>query len=126
MAALLQKYLTAARDAASARITHLQFTEDDTPHSVSQTVINPGGGSFVAKAAAITNVDANTFDATATVTSADYGGVTVRCFGIAEGTSNSDALSRDDDVLFRVPASNGSFTIAARVEQSDETGADEE
>lgn len=126
MPAMLQRWLTARRDAEKARVTNVAVSDDSTAWAVGQTTVNPAGGAtvVVSKAATKTDVDANTFDATITVGSADaaLAGKSIRTISAADGGATTNALSRSvRSQGIGIEASGDTFTIGVRVTATDAT-----
>lgn len=93
-AAILDQGFTAIRDALKTLVTHVGISTNSTAFSAAQTELNPGGtGTNIIKASSEANVDGATFDASATVTSADGTG-SFRTVGILDGAAATDVISR--------------------------------
>lgn len=93
-AAILTQGAQAIRDALKTLVTHVGISTNSVAFSASQTELNPGGtGTNIIKAATEVDVNATTFDASATITSADGTG-SFRTVGILDGSAATDALSR--------------------------------
>ena len=118
-AAILDQGKTAIRDALKSLVTHGGISTNSTAFNVSQTELNPGGtGTNIIKAATKTDVDASTFDASITVTSADGTGL-FRTVSILDGSGVGDALSRSVRTNGLGVDAGDSYVVTVRVAVSD-------
>lgn len=118
-AALLTQGRQSIRDAIKGIVTHAGISTNSTAFAVGQTELNPGGtGTNIIKAATKTDVDASTFDASITVTSADGTG-SFRTVGILDGAAATDAMSRSVRTNGLGLDAGDSYTVTIRVAVTD-------
>lgn len=136
MAAILDQGKTAIRDQLSTLITHVVVSDDNTAFSAAHTGINPAAGSTSTHVETATdaNVDANTFDATITITGAsEFTNKNIYAIGVAKGaavrsatgaggahtgvpgTVGTDCLTRSVRTLPIGVQSGDTFTLGVRV-----------
>ena len=118
-AALLNQGKTAIRDSLKTLVTHVGIATDTTAFAVGQTAMNPaGGGTNIIKASTEVDVDTSTFDASATITSADGTG-SFRTVSILNGPSVTGALSRSVRTNGIGIDAGDSYTVTVRVAVAD-------
>lgn len=121
MPALLTQGLTAIRDALKTLVSHVGISTDSTAFNVAQTAMNPGGaGTNIIKASSEANVDALTFDASATITGGDGTG-SFFTVSILDGAAVGDALSRHVRTNAIGIDIDDSYNVAVRVAAADNT-----
>lgn len=122
-AALVDAGKTAIRDSLKTLVTFVGLTADSTAFANNQTAIDPAGdvaGSRLIKAATNTNVDANTFDSTISVTGAtELTNITIRTLSIMNGSARTAILSRSVRSLGIGVIAGDVFTIGVRVQVQD-------
>ena len=118
-AALLTQGSTAIRDALKTLVSHVGIATDTTAFSAAQTAMNPaGGGTNIIKASTEADVNATTFDASATITSADGTG-SFRTVSILNGSAVGNALSRSVRTNGIGIDAGDSYTVTVRVAVQD-------
>lgn len=130
---------TSIRDSLKTLITHICVSDDSQAFSLTDTGINPQGGSTSTHVAASTetNVDASTFDATITITGAsEFTDKSIRSIGASKGTAirqvtgaggthtgggtvGTDLITRSVRALGIGVQSGDVFTIGLRVQVQD-------
>lgn len=116
--ALLTQGSTAIRDALKTLVSHVGISTDSTAFSAAQTTLSPGGGTNIIKASTEADVNATTFDASATVTSADGTG-SFRTVGVLNGSAATAALSRSVRTNGIGIDSGDSYVVTVRVAVTD-------
>ena len=118
-AAILTQGITAIRDSLKTLVSHVGISTDSTAFSAAQTAINPSGsGTNIIKASSEANVDAATFDASCTITSADGTG-SFRTVSILDGATAADAISRSVRTNGIGIDAGDSYTVTVRVAVTD-------
>lgn len=87
-AAILNQGKTAIRDALKTLVTHVAVSDDNAAFAAAATGVNPSAAatSTHVEAAADTDVDANTFDATITIDgTTEFTGKSIFAIGVAKG-----------------------------------------
>lgn len=121
MPALLDRGRTAIRDSLKTLISHVGVSTDNTAFAAGQTVLDPSGtGTNAIKASTETDVDAFTFDATMTLTDADFAGTTTLwTISAMNGATRTDPLSRTVRTAGIGVQAGDSYTIGVRVQVQD-------
>jgi uncharacterized protein (UPF0261 family) len=138
-AAILDQGKTAIRESLKALVSHVAVSDDNTAFSSTQTGINPNatGTSTHVEAATDSDVDANTFDATITITgSSEFTDKSIYAIGVAQGlgvrsatgsggthtgggTVGTDLLTRAVRTLPIGVQSGDTFTLGVRLQVQD-------
>lgn len=118
-AALLTQGRTAIRDALKTLVSHVGIATDSTAFAAGQTTLNPSGaGTNIIKPSTEVDVDASTFDASISVSSADGTGL-FRTVGVLNGAAAANALSRSVRTNGIGIDAGDSYTIAVRAAVQD-------
>ena len=124
-AAILDQGKTAIRDALKTLVTHLSFASDTTAFAGTQVVVNPSGaGTVLTKAATKTDVDASTFDVTATINgTTEFTNAQIATVAVAKGASTTgagrDTLSRTVRSQTIGVQAGDAYTLGVRVAVQD-------
>lgn len=118
--AILNQGKLAIRNSLKALVTHGAVSTDTTAFSLTQTTVNPGGGTNLIKTATNTDVDNNTFDSQITIDgTTEFTGQNINTISALNGAAATNALTR---IVRTGPIgvqSGDVFTVGSRIQVQD-------
>jgi hypothetical protein len=118
--AFLTQGITAVRNAVKGLVTHVGVAIDQTAHDPAQTVLAPGGGTTLIKAATKVDVGADSFDATIQINGdTEFTGATIWTIGLMSGSAAGSALTRTVRAQGIGVQAGDSFTVGVRLRVED-------
>lgn len=118
--AILNQGKLAIRNSLKTLITHGAVTTDGTAFNLTQTTVNPGGGTNLIKAATNTDVDNNTFDSQISIDgTTEFTGLSIATICALNGAAATNALTRVVRTGTIGVQSGDLFTIGSRVQVQD-------
>jgi hypothetical protein len=118
--AFLAQGITAVRNAVKGLVTHVGVAVDQTPHDPAQTVLAPGGGTALIKAAGKVDVGGDSFDATIQIDGdIEFTGATIWTIGLLSGSAPGAALTRTVRGQGIGVEAGDAFTVGVRLRVED-------
>lgn len=118
--AILNQGKLAIRNSLKTLVTHGAVSTDATAFNLTQTTVNPGGGTNLIKAATNTDVDNNTFDSQITIDgTTEFTGQNINTISALNGAAATNALTR---IVRTGPIgvqTGDLFTVGSRIQVQD-------
>lgn len=118
--AILNQGKLAIRNSLKTLVTHGAVSTDATAFNLTQTTVNPGGGTNLIKTATNTDVDNNTFDSQITIDgTTEFTGQNINTISALNGAAATNALTR---IVRTGPIgvqTGDLFTVGSRIQVQD-------